>query len=377
MIFKREIEKRVRRYLQPNKVVVIYGPRRVGKTTFLKEFLKTAKEKWRYDTGDNIRVQEIFLSQDLKKLKEYVEGYEFIVIDEAQRIPKIGWGLKLLVDNIEKTKVIATGSSSFELSGQVGEPLVGRRWVVKLFPLSLMELGNYFTFFELKENLEEYLIFGTYPEVLKAKTKEEKREILNLLVESYLLRDILELERVKGAKVLLDLLRLIAFQVGKEISLSELGEKLGIDYKTVRRYLDLFEKTFILYNLRGLSRNLRKEIYSKSKYYFLDNGIRNAIISNFNPLEIRDDVGVLWENFLVAERLKVQEYKRIFSNNYFWRTWDGKEIDWIEEREGKFFAYEFKLKRPRKTYFSYFKNIYPKSQFGVVTMEDFREFVGV
>jgi predicted AAA+ superfamily ATPase len=329
-------------YFKPNKALVILGPRQSGKTTLLNDFLEKTKLKFKLDSGDNIRTQEILSSQDFDKVLEYARGYELIAIDEAQRIRNIGLGLKILIDHIPGIHIIATGSSSFDLAGQVGEPLTGRKITLALYPIAQMELAKLFNSIELKARLEEFLVFGCYPEVVTADDRNEKKRLLNELVDSYLLRDILQLERVKSAKVLLDLLRLLAFQVGREVSWSELGSRLGIDTKTVARYLDLFEKGFVICNLRGFSRNLRKEISKKSKYYFLDNGVRNAVISNFNPLELRDDGGMLWENFLITERLKKQAYRGPHANNYFWRTWDQKEVDFIEEREGRLFGYEFK-----------------------------------
>jgi len=333
------------KYLEPNKVLVIFGPRQVGKTTLIKNFLSTTKLKYKLDSGDNIKTQEVLGSQDFARIKEYTSGYELLVIDEAQRIPNVGMGLKIIVDEIPGIRVITTGSSSFELSGQIGEPLTGRKQTLTLYPVAQLELALFHNQYELKENLGERLIFGNYPRVITSKTKEQKIAVLDELVNSYLLKDILELERVKGSKILLDLVRLLAFQVGSEVSLTEIGTKLGIDYKTVARYIDLFEKVFVIFNLRGYSGNLRNEITKKSKYYFYDNGIRNAVISNFNDIDLRDDQGKLWENFLVCERLKHQEYKKIHANNYFWRTWEKKEVDWIEEREGKLFGYEFKYSK--------------------------------
>ena len=271
-------------------------------------------------------------------------------------------------------KIIVTGSSSFELAGQIGEPLTGRKITLKLFPLSQIEMGKLHNDYDLKNQLEEYLVFGCYPEAIISESINDKKMILEELVGSYLLKDILELEKVKSSKVLLDLLRLLAFQVGSEVSLSELGKQLGIDNKTVARYLDLFEKSFVLFNLRGFSRNRRKEITSKSKYYFFDNGIRNAIIANFNALDIRDDIGKLWENFLVAERLKKQAYDQIYSNNYFWRTWDQKEIDWVEERDGKLFGYEFKWKSKSRKSTKAWLESYPEASLEI-NNENYLEFV--
>lgn len=363
--------------LKPNKVLVVYGSRQTGKTTLLKKFL-TENEgnfKYRLDTGDDVNIQIVLGSGDVKKIMDYAKGYDLIAIDEAQRIRNIGMGLKILVDQLPDIKIIVTGSSSFELAGQIGEPLTGRKTTLTLFTLSQIEMGRLFNDYDLRSRLEEYLIFGSYPEALTSETLQDKKKVLDELVGSYLLKDILELEKVKSSKLLLDLLRLLAFQVGSEVSLSELGKQLGIDSKTVARYLDLFEKSFVIYNLRGFSRNRRKEITSKSKYYFFDNGIRNAIIANFNPLELRDDIGKLWENFLVAERLKKQAYQGIFANNYFWRTWDQKEVDWVEEREGRLFGYEFKWKSKSRKASSAWTDSYPEAALEIINQENYLEFV--
>lgn len=363
-------------FLKPGKVLVIYGPRQVGKTTLLNDFLKETKLKYRLDSGEDVRIQETLSSQNFTKILGYAEGYELIAIDEAQKIKNIGQGLKILVDQIPSLQIIVTGSSSFELAGQVGEPLTGRKITLTLFPISHIELGGIYNTFDLKNKLEEYLIYGGYPEVITTSVMIEKKRILNEITGSYLLKDILELEKVKGSKILLDLLRLLAFQVGSEVSLSEIGRQLGIDYKTVACYLDLLEKAFVVYNLRGYSRNLRKEITKKSKFYFYDNGIRNSIISNFNPIELRDDIGKLWENFLFVERLKKQAYKNIHVNNYFWRTWDQKEIDFVEEGNGKLYGYEFKwqdkpVKPPKE-----WAETYSNSEFKVINRENYLEFIG-
>lgn len=365
-------------YIKPNKVLIIFGPRQVGKTTLLKDYLATLNGaiKYKLDVGDDIRIQELISSMNFLKIKEYVRGYELIAIDEAQKIKNIGQGLKIMVDQIPGIKIIATGSSSFELSGQIGEPLTGRKITLILHPISQIELKNLYNDYELKNQLEEYLIYGSYPEVTVSDALEEKKRILNEIVGSYLLKDILELEKVKGSKILLDLLRLLAFQIGNEVSLSELGRQLDLDYKTIARYLDLFEKSFVIYSLRGFSRNLRKEITKKSKYYFLDNGVRNAVIANFNPLELRDDIGKLWENFIISERLKKQSYKGIYANNYFWRTWEQKEIDFIEERGGKLYGFEIKWKPGQISPPKDWQIAYPNSEFSVISQDNYLEFIG-
>ena len=362
-------------YLKSGRVLVIYGPRQVGKTTLLKDFLIKSGLKYKLDSGEDIRIQEIFESSDFSKILDYAKGYDLIAIDEAQKIKNVGQGLKILVDQIPKIKVIATGSSSFELAGQIGEPLTGRKITLTLFPISQLELKKLYNDFELRQKLEEFLVYGGYPEVVSSDDIDEKKRILGEIVGSYLLKDILELDKVKNSKIILDLLRLLAFQIGNEVSLSELGRQLGIDYKTVARYLDILEKTFVLYNLRGFSRNLRKEVTKKSKYYFYDIGIRNAIVSNFNPSSLRDDVGKLWENFIIMERIKKQEYEKIYSNNYFWRTWDGKEIDWVEEREGKLYGYELKWKPKGKKSPDEWAATYKNSEYIVISQNDYLKFI--
>ncbi len=356
-------------------MLVIYGPRRVGKTTLVSNFLPSFKGKYRFDNGDDIEIREILNSESIEKIKKYAFGYDLIIIDEAQRIPKIGLGLKILADNVKGIKIIATGSASFDLSQKLGEPLTGRQNILTLYPVSQLELSLDYPPFELERKKDEYIIYGSYPRVLTEENPEKKIKYLRSLVNSYLLKDILELEKVKGSKTLIDLLRLLAFQIGSEVSLNELARQLSIDVKTVARYLDLLEKAFVIYNLRGFSRNLRKEVSKKSKYYFYDNGIRNAIINNFNPLNLRDDVGKIWENFLVMERIKCQEYKSIFSNNYFWRTWDKKEIDFIEERGGKLWGYEFKWKEKIVKEPKDWKVNYPEASYEVINRENYLKFV--
>ena len=361
-------------YLKPNKVLVLYGPRQVGKTTLLTEYLKRSKYKYRLDFGEDIRVREILESNNFKKIKDYAAGYELLAIDEAQKIPGVGNGLKIIVDQIPGIRVIATGSSSFDLAGQIGEPLTGRKITLILYPVAQIELQKQHNPFELRELLEDYLIYGSYPEVAAAENPKEKVRVLTEITSSYLLKDILALDKVKGSKILVDLLRLLAFQIGSEVSFSEIGQKLSIDNKTVARYIDLLEKNFVLFTLRGYSRNLRNEITKKAKYFFFDTGIRNTLIANLNPLELRNDIGMLWENFLIIERKKRLSYQEIPANLYFWRTWQQQEIDLIEEREGRLFAYEFKWSGkvgvPKA-----FSEAYPQAEFQVVNKDNYLDFV--
>lgn len=362
-------------FLEKNKVLVIYGPRRVGKTTLINHFLSTTALKYKSDSGDNIRVQEILSSSDFELIKEYCRGYQLIVLDEAQNIPDVGKGLKIIVDNVPGIYVIATGSSSFDLSNKIGEPLVGRQRILKLFPLSMLELNGDYNKVELSQRLEEFMIYGLYPEVVTAKGKNEKTEYLHDLVNSYLLKDILVLENIKSPKLLMDLLRMLAFQTGSEVSLNELANGLGIDVKTVGRYIDLLEKSFIIISLGGFSRNLRNEITSKKKYYFLDQGIRNGVINAFNPTETRKDMGALWENFMVIERLKKKTYQHIYSNDYFWRTYSKKEIDLIEERDGKLFGFEFKWKDQSYTAPVEWARNYTDSNVELISRQNFWSFI--
>jgi uncharacterized protein len=364
------------RYLKPNRVLVIYGPRRSGKTTLLQSFLQKTNLKARLVSGDDIRIQLVLSSQDFRQIIEFAEGYDLVAIDEAQEIPNVGMGLKILVDQVPGLRVIATGSSSFELSGQVGEPLTGRKRTLVLFPISQSELLVEHNRFELRENLEEYLVYGSYPEVLLAKTRTEKIEIITEIANAYLLKDILALEQIRSSRTLADLLKLLAFQVGNEVSFNELATRLGVDVKTVQRYMDLLEKAFVIFRLGGFSRNLRQEVTRKSKYYFYDNGIRNALIAQFNLLNQRNDIGPLWENFIFMERMKHRTYTEIYANVYFWRTYNQQEIDLVEEREGLLFGYEAKWSVRKSTQSpSLWKDTYPESEYRVVTPENYLDYI--
>lgn len=365
----------IKKYLRPNKVLVIYGPRQAGKTTLLQEFLRTYKKKVYSSTGENSNLRDVLASNDFSKIIPFFSGYDLIAIDEAQKIENIGQGLKIIVDQIKNIKVIATGSSSFNLSNKIGEPLVGRQKVIKLFPLSAIELADNFGKMYLREHMENLLVFGSYPAVITAKSFSEKKDYLAQVRDSYLYKDILELENIRNSKKILDLLRLIAFQIGNEISLQEIGNALSMSKNTVARYLDLLEKSFVLINVRGFSRNLRKEISKTSRYYFYDTGIRNAVIENFNSLESRDDIGALWENYIVMERLKKQAYAPIFSNNYFWRTYDQKEIDWVEERGGKLFGYEIKWNAKKHKEPKLWRETYKNAEFKTINRDNYLDFI--
>ncbi len=376
MKFKRAYN--LRKMLSPGRVLFIYGPRRVGKTFLLKEFLQKFKGKYLLKLGDDFSFQEVLASQTQNNYVNYFGQYDLIAIDEAQNIPNIGKHLKFLVDLFPDKYYIATGSSALFLNQQVGEPLTGRKWEYVLYPISLLELSFTLPYSQLYDNINNYLIYGLYPEVLKTANNKDKKKILGELVNSYLLKDILAFERLKSSIKLIKLLKLLAYQIGSEVSLTELGNALDIDKKTVERYIDLLIKSFVIYPLSGFSKNLRSEVTKKKKYYFIDLGIRNALINNFESLEARQDKGALWENFLVIERVKLNTYKETFANLYFWRTWEKQEIDLIEIRENKIYAFEFKYSskagQKAKTP-PMFAKAYPEANFSVITKENFLDFV--
>ncbi|HMQ95615.1 MAG TPA: ATP-binding protein [Candidatus Saccharibacteria bacterium] len=364
-------------YICPGKVLVIYGPRQVGKTTLIRNYLETAPYKYRFDSGENISIQEVLGSQDFTAISRYVGDNQLIVIDEAQEIANIGRGLKIIVDQHPGVRIIATGSSSFDLARSIGEPLVGRKTTLRLYPIAQMELlGHIGNQYDLGQQLEDFLLYGSYPDSLNAVTPQDKIVYLTELVDSYLLKDILALDNIKSPKSLRDLLKLLALQVGNEVSLHELGQKLGWDLKTVERYLDLLEQCFVIVRLGGFSRNLRTEITRKSKYYFLDIGVRNALLQQFNALDSRNDRGALLENFLVVERLKYRSYTKLHGSSYFWRTHSQQEIDLVEDRDGQLYGYEFKWS-PKKNIPKpiQWDEVYPGAQFDVVNRDNYLDFV--
>lgn len=373
---KRQAHKIIEKNLKPNFVVVLIGARRTGKTVLMNEVKKNLQnDKIIQVQGEDLETAEILSSNKLSVLKQFLKGYKYLFIDEAQEIPKIGKNLKLIVDNIPDISVFITGSSAFSLYGETGEPLVGRSLFLKLFPVASAELHE--DFLQTKQNLSQKLIFGMYPQVITANTVFEKQTILESLKNGYLLKDILRLDNLKNSIFIIDLLRLIAFQIGKDISFSELASQLKVNVRTVQRYLDILEKTYVIFSIRGLSRNLRKEISKSPRYYFWDNGIRNVIIANFNDLKMRQDTGQLWENFCVSERIKYLNYNQILTNLYFWRTYDQQEIDLIEERSGKLYAFEFKYGMKKAKIPKVFAETYQNSEFEVINPDSFHKFIGI
>jgi predicted AAA+ superfamily ATPase len=358
--------------LNKGKAIILMGARQVGKTTLVKELFKGSEETL-WLNGDEMDVQTLFEHISSTQLKYIFGNKKYVVIDEAQRIKDIGIKLKLITDQMPEVQLIATGSSSFDLANQVNEPLTGRKWEYRMYPVSFAEMVQYHGLLDEKRLISHRLVYGYYPDVLNNPGNE--KEILKQLSDSYLYKDILMWEQIKKPEKLLKLLQALAFQVGSQIAYSELGQICGLDSKTVEKYVLLLEQCFVIFRLGSFSRNLRNELKNSKKIYFCDNGIRNALIADFSLAETRQDIGVLWENFVISERRKKIEYDLLWKNSWFWRTTDQKEIDYIEEGDGQLQAIEFKWNPNAKyKYPNKFLENYPNSIFKVVhkgNMEDF------
>lgn len=331
-----------------HKILLLYGARQTGKTTLSEDILAQFSERILMVNADELKYTDILSSRNLNKLNLLTEGYDILFIDEAQRISNIGINLKLLHDNIPNLKLLVTGSSSLDLANQVKEPLTGRSLTYSLFSISMMELRNIYNPIELQGRLEEFMIYGQYPEVLNLSAVKQKLKYLRELTSSYLYKDIFEITTIRNRNKVKDLLKLLALQIGSEVSLNEIANKLQLSQETVSAYISLLEKSFVLFRLSGFSRNLRNEISKKDKIYFWDLGVRNALIDNFSFMDSRNDVGAMWENLIIAERLKYLSYSEIYCSSYFWRTYSGSEIDYVEECDGELFAYEIKYNKPQK-----------------------------
>ena len=358
--------------INDQKVIVLLGSRQVGKTTLLKTHFSTEKTLWL--NGDDIDTRNQLSNQSTSWIKQLIANNDRIIIDEAQRIENIGLTLKIIYDSIPNVKVIATGSSSFELANRINEPLTGRKWEFKLWPLSMQEMIGHHSLLEETRLLEHRMVYGWYPDVIN--NIGDEKEILNTLSDSYLYKDILTWENIKKPQKLEKLVQALAFQIGQEVSFHELGQITGLDNQTVEKYISLLEKAFIIFRLPSLSRNLRNELKKSRKIYFYDVGIRNAVIKNWNPISLRQDVGALWENFLIVERLKYKANNGIQSNDFFWRTHAQQEIDLIEDYNGVLHAYEFKWNARKKARFSKsFTQAYPDHKLLSVNRENYLDFI--
>jgi uncharacterized protein len=359
----------------PNKIILVYGPRQSGKTTLARDVLAAIPGNKLEINADDIDYAEVFSSRSLRKMRQIVEGIDVLFIDEAQRISDIGLNLKILHDSLPQLRIIATGSSSFDLANKTQEPLTGRTWSYHLFPIALCELADTSNRFALDQQVEEFMIYGMYPELFSLHRSEDKIEYLRGLTQSYLYKDVLEIGSIKYARKLQDLVKLLALQIGSEVSLNELANKLQISRETVANYIDVLEKAFVVFRLSGFSRNLRKEITRHDKIFFYDLGVRNAVIENFNALHFRKDSGELWENFLILERIKTQSYYRQNANRFYWRTYTGAELDYVEESKGQIQGFEFKLsiKAPRAP--QAWVDHYPEASYQVINQENYLDFL--
>lgn len=365
------------RIKKPDKVIILYGARQVGKTTLIREALKNQTGRVLEISADQMIYNDIFSGRDFSKMKGLVSGYNILFIDEAQRIPDIGIHLKILHEGLPDLKIIVTGSSSLDLANQINEPLTGRTWTYKLYPVSAAEWKEYSGSnpFELQQKLSEWLRYGMYPETLTLDNHEDKRQYLNELTTSYLYKDILEIGNVRYPQKIRQLLKLLSYQIGNLIAIQELANTLQINRETVLHYIDLLEKSFVIFRLGAFSRNLRKEITTKDKIYFYDLGIRNALIENYSPIDVRPDLGAMWENFLLTERKKKMEYARMYPGMYFWRTYTGSELDYVEENDGVLSGYEIKWQSKSVRQPQSWKETYGDNAWKLIHRDNFEEFV--
>ena len=372
-MIERDLDKVIAERLFKGKAIVLIGARQVGKTTLLKNLVK-GQENLLWLNGDDIEVRTMLQNVSTIKFKSLLGQNKMMVVDEAQRIENIGLKMKLITDNFPDVQLILTGSSSFDLANKINEPLTGRKWEYTLFPLSFGELASHNGTFDEIRHLPLRLVFGSYPDVVN--NPGDEREILMQLTNSYLYKDILEWERIKKPDKLVRLLQALAYQVGSEVSLTELGNLVELDKNTVEKYITLLEQTQVIFRLSSLSRNMRNELKMSRKVYFYDNGIRNALISNFSDIDSRNDIGALWENWMISELRKKRHYEQYYANTYFWRTTQQQEIDYIEEKDGHFTAYEFKWNPQKKAKICQaFLNAYPNTTIQTVNRENFYEIL--
>ena len=375
MSIKRIIQEKIEKGLFKGKIAIIYGARQVGKTTMVKEIQNKYPEQSVYYNCDEPDIRDSLTNKTSTELKAFIGNKRLVVIDEAQRVENIGLTLKLIADNFSETQIIATGSSSFELSNKIAEPLTGRKDEYYLYPFSLSELKSIYSDLEIDRLLERRMIYGMYPEITQSAEGTEQK--LKSLALSYAYKDILQYQYIKNPELLEKLLKALALQIGSEVSYNELATMVGVSKQTVENYIQLLEKAFIIFRLGPFSRNLRNELKKMRKIYFYDTGIRNALINNFNPLDLRQDTGHLWENFMMSERIKRNSYNGTGANIYFWRTLQKQEIDLVEEQGGALSAFEFKWKKDAFKKPKAFLSAYPGSAIELVNRDSYKKFVGI
>lgn len=373
-MYQRLLFQQIKNQLERQKVTLLLGARRVGKTALLQAIHEKIGNKSLWLNGEDADVHKLLEERSIANYKRILQGYNLLIIDEAQFVPDIGRKAKLMIDEIKPLHIILTGSSAFDIT-QIGEPLVGRTITHYLFPVAQQELMQHENLLQTKQNLEDRLLFGSYPEVATSKNLQEKQRYLTDLVNTYLLKDILVFENIKNPQKLKDLLQLLAYQIGNEVSLDELGKQLGMSKNTVDRYLALLSKVFVIYKRSGYSKNLRKEIAKSNRWYFFDNGIRNALINNFSPIALRQDIGMLWENYFLSERIKYNAYNNVITNSFFWRTYDQQEIDLIEEKDAHLQAFECKWKLIKTKVPIAFVKAYSNAVFNLVHQENYLQWI--
>ena len=373
----RSQEDKIKALLFSGKVLIITGPRRVGKTTMLKRIVEKAGRPFLYLNGEDQSTAELLERRTSENYRNVLADSDMLVIDEAQHVPEIGFIAKLLHDELPEKQVILSGSSSFEIVQKTGEPLTGRKITFELLPFAESELWGSSSPEKRTDLLRRRMVFGNYPEIYLMKSKDVRVEYLRELRDSYLLKDVVKFGNLRNAGKILNLLRLVALQVGSEVSYHELGRQLSMSKNTVEKYLDLLSKAYVLYKLEGFSRNLRKEITKSSRWYFFDNGIMNIVLNNLDDLSLRSDVGRLWENYIISERWKYLNISRQLVRLHFWRTYDQQEIDLVEERGEALSAYEMKWKSQKQNPPKAWLKSYPQSTYQVICPDNYHGFVGI
>jgi len=369
----RVLEEKLISKFYKGKIILVLGPRQVGKTTLLKKIANNLQEVL-WLNADNFEIQSLFDVPSSTRFKSIIKNHKVVIIDEAQSIKDIGLKLKIIADEIKNIQLIATGSTAFDLANELNEPLTGRKYEFQMYPISFEEMVNHTNLLEELNMLTHRMVYGYYPDVVL--NQLEEKDLLKLLADSYLFKDILIWNKIKKSDKIIKLLQALSFQIGNQVSYNNLWKLIGLDSLTVERYITLLEKSFIIYRLNSYSKNLRNELKKSRKIYFIDNGIRNAVIGNYSSVDLRNDVGALWENYIIIERIKFTNYHNMYVNRYFWRTKAQQEIDYLEEIDGKLFAYEFKWNKHKKAKISKtFTNAYPDAIVKIITPDNFEEFI--